>query len=41
MKFPDDYGGHDLDGRVNQRAVFVLDKENQIVHAEYAVKQAK
>lgn len=41
MKFPDDYGVYDLDWRVNQRAVFVLDKENQIVHAEYAVKQAK
>jgi thiol peroxidase len=35
MKFSDDYGVHDLDWRVNQRAVFVLDKENHIVHAEY------
>lgn len=37
MQFSDDYGVHDLDWRINQRAVFVLDKENKIVHAEYVV----
>lgn len=35
MKFADDYGVHDIDWRVCQRAVFVLDKDNVIRHAEY------
>ena len=35
MKFADDYGVHDLDWRVCQRAVFVLDKDNVIQFAEY------
>ncbi len=35
MQFSDDYGVHDLDWRVNQRAVFVLDKNNKVIHAEY------
>lgn len=35
MKFADDYGVHDVDWRVCQRAVFVLDKDNMMQHAEY------
>ena len=35
MKFADDYGVHDLDWRVCQRAVFVLDKDNVVQHVEY------
>jgi thiol peroxidase len=35
MKFADDYGVHDVDWRVCQRAVFVLDKDNVVQHAEY------
>jgi thioredoxin-dependent peroxiredoxin len=35
MKFSDDYGVHDVDGRICQRAVFVLDKDNIVQHAEY------
>lgn len=35
MKFSDDYGVHDVEWRVNQRAVFVLDRNNVIQHAEY------
>lgn len=35
MKFSDDYGVHDVDGRICQRAVFVLDKDNVVQHAEY------
>ena len=35
MKFADDYGVHDTDWRVCQRAVFVLDKENTVQHVEY------
>ncbi len=35
MKFADDYGVHDVDWRVCQRAVFVLDKNNIVQHAEY------
>ncbi|MEQ9029791.1 MAG: thiol peroxidase [Aggregatilineales bacterium] len=35
MKFADDYGVHDTDWRVCQRAVFVLDKDNKIQFAEY------
>ncbi|GAB4508947.1 MAG: thiol peroxidase [Anaerolineae bacterium] len=35
MKFADDYGVHDLDWRVCQRALFVLDKNNVIQYAEY------
>lgn len=35
MQFADDYGVHDIDWRVCQRAVFVLDKDNVIQHAEY------
>lgn len=35
MQFADDYGVHDTDWRVCQRAVFVLDKQNVIQHAEY------
>lgn len=37
MKFADDYGVHVTDLRITQRAVFVLDKANQVVHAEYKV----
>lgn len=35
MQFSDAYGVHDVDWRVNQRAVFVVGKDNKIVHAEY------
>jgi thiol peroxidase len=35
MQFSDDYGVHVADLRINQRAVFVVDKNNHIVHAEY------
>lgn len=35
MQFADDYGVHDLDWRVCQRALFVLDKDNIVQYAEY------
>ena len=35
MKFADDYGVHDTEWRICQRAVFVLDRENVLRHAEY------
>ena len=35
MQFAEDYGVHDVDWRVCQRAVFVLDKDNTIQHVEY------
>jgi len=35
MKFSDDYGVHDTAWRINQRSVFVLDRDNIIRHAEY------
>ena len=35
MKFADDYGVHDTDWRVCQRALFVLDKNNVLQYAEY------
>jgi len=35
MKFADDYGVHDTDWRICQRAVFVLDRNNVVQHAEY------
>ena len=35
MKFADAYGVHDVDWRVCQRAVFVVDKDNTIQYAEY------
>jgi thiol peroxidase len=35
MKFADDYGVHDLDWRVCQRSVFVIDKDDVIQHVEY------
>jgi thiol peroxidase len=35
MKFADDYGVHDVDWRVCQRSVFVVDKNNVIQHVEY------
>ncbi len=35
MKFADDYGVHDTDWRVCQRALFVLDQDNVIQYAEY------
>jgi thiol peroxidase len=35
MQFADDYGIHDVDWRVCQRAVFVIDKDNVIQHVEY------
>ena len=35
MKFADDYGVHDTDWRICQRAVFVLDRDNVVQHAEY------
>jgi thioredoxin-dependent peroxiredoxin len=35
MKFADDYGIHDTEWRMCQRAVFVLDQTNTIRYAEY------
>lgn len=35
MAFADDYGVHDIDWRVCQRALFVVDKDNTIQYAEY------
>ena len=35
MQFADDYGVHDTDWRICQRAVFVLDRDNILRHAEY------
>ncbi|NDJ75095.1 MAG: thiol peroxidase [Chloroflexi bacterium] len=35
MKFSDDYGTHVIDWRVNQRVVFVLDKDNVVQLAQY------
>lgn len=35
MKFADDYGVHDIDWRICQRSVFVLDSNNVVQHAEY------
>ncbi len=35
MKFSDDYGVHDIDWRVSQRAVFVVDQQNIVRHVEY------
>ena len=35
MKFSDDYGVHDTAWRMNQRAVFVLDRDDVIQHTEY------
>lgn len=35
MKFADDYGVHDTEWRICQRAVFVLDRDNVIRHAQY------
>lgn len=35
MQFAEAYGVHDVDWRVCQRAVFVLDKDNKVQHVEY------
>ena len=35
MQFADDYGVHDTAWRICQRAVFVLDQDNVLRHAEY------
>lgn len=35
MSFADDYGVHDVDWRITQRAVFVVDQNNVVQHAEY------
>lgn len=35
MKFADDYGVHDTELRICQRACFVIDQHNVIQHAEY------
>lgn len=35
MKFADDYGVHDTEWRICQRAVFVVDQGNVMRHAEY------
>lgn len=35
MQFADDYGVHDTDWRICQRAVFVLDRDNVLQYAEY------
>ncbi|NWF70718.1 MAG: thiol peroxidase [Chloroflexi bacterium] len=35
MQFADDYGVHDTEWRICQRAVFVVDADNIVRHAEY------
>ncbi len=35
MKFADDYGVHDTEWRICQRAVFVIDSDDTVRHAEY------
>ncbi|MYI40633.1 MAG: redoxin domain-containing protein [Chloroflexi bacterium] len=35
MQFADDYGVHDTEWRICQRAVFVLDRDNVLRHVEY------
>ena len=35
MAFADDYGVHDTEWRICQRAVFVLDRDNVVQYAEY------
>jgi len=35
MKFADDYGVHDIDWRITQRAVFVIDKNNIVQLVQY------
>lgn len=35
MQFADDYGVHDTEWRICQRAVFVLDQSNVLRHAQY------
>lgn len=35
MKFADDYGVHDTEWRICQRALFVLDEDNVVRYAEY------
>ena len=35
MKFADDYGVHDTEWRICQRAVFVIDQGNVLQHAQY------
>ncbi len=35
MKFADDFGVHDTEWRICQRAVFVLDRDDIVRHAEY------
>ena len=35
MKFADDYGVHDTEWRICQRAVFVIDQSNVLRHAQY------
>jgi thiol peroxidase len=35
MQFADDYGVHDTEWRVCQRALFVLDRDNVVRYAEY------
>jgi len=35
MQFSDAYGTHDLDMRINTRAVFILDKDNVVRYVEY------
>lgn len=38
MKFADDYGVHDVEWRLCQRAVFVIDRDDVIRYVEYIVK---
>lgn len=35
MKFADDYGVHDVEWRMCQRSVFVIDKDNVVRYVEY------
>ena len=37
MKFADDYGVHDVEWRLCQRAVFVIDRDDVIRHAQYVL----
>lgn len=35
MQFSDDYGVHDITWRINQRSIFVLDRDNKVTYVQY------
>lgn len=41
MQFSDDYGVHDLEWRINQRSVFVIDQNNKIAYVEYMAENTE